>query len=147
MATWSEQRPPDVLVPVPPCLLIVRRGEVPDFHGRSNILPWQPALAARSNEWEALRGADGKELTVLPPMGAVPGTGEAPEPVVPGEIAAQDDMRTAQVYSVFANLEPGDFKPSGEPKFPIVRDKSGMDDLSGSEMKALWLRFKEGGAQ
>lgn len=155
MASWAEQRVPDPLPAIPTCPYIVRKGEVPDFIRRSNILPWQPALEFKSNKWEPLRNSEGKFLVELPTAGSAgPGvtqalaphiserkiTGEQPEQP---RILSQVDMREINILASFGDLNDDDFKPNGQPKLEVIRSKTGVADITAAELKAMWAKHQE----
>jgi len=151
MATWAEQGGQDEVEPVPPCAYLVRRGQEPDYARRSNILPWQEALANQPKKWRQLTDADGVPVTALPDPGAPPIGARPTEAVAPHiverevqekqKLAAQADMREIQIYAVFDTLEEQDFKPNGLPRVDLVRKRANMDDLTGTEIKEKWLEY------
>jgi hypothetical protein len=150
MATWEDQNGPEPVEPVEKCCYLVRKGQKPDYVSRSNIQAYQPALAADSKVWGPLLDDNGKFVTKLPPLGTVPGSQpvrivrepifkEVGEKVVDEKVI---DMEDQQIFEVFSNLEPVDFKPTGYPKISAVRTLMGDTKITEDEMKLKYDKFK-----
>lgn len=153
MATWAEQGGREEVEPIPQCPYIVRRGQTPDFRTRSNILPWQEALAAHPEKWRPLVDAEGQFIVELPSMDEPPPgvyVTEADAPHIAerkinerNQAAAKADLQEVQVFSVFASLEDADFKPNGMPKVDVVRERTGLE-LTGTQVKDYWNAYLKG---
>lgn len=153
MASWDEQGGQEAVDPVPPCPYLVRRGQTPDFARRSNILPWQEALANQPKKWRQLTDDAGAPIKTLPDVGAPTGAARPTQAVAPHIVerelqekqaaAAKADMREIQVFAVFDTLEEQDFKPNGLPRVDLVRTRANMTDLTGTEIKEMWLAYKQ----
>lgn len=157
MATWAEQGGSDPVPAIPKCPYLVRRGQAPDYASRSNIIPWNEGLAARSKQWRALTDEDGKLVTELPPVGSSGMSTQAKAPNAAErekaeketeeeaalKITAKADMREIAVFEVFSSLGEGDFKPNGMPKVEVVRGYLPKENLTGMEIKKYWLAYQE----
>ena len=145
MATWEEQEAPPEKEIVPPCVYLVRVGQKPDFVGRSNILPYTKALAARSHEWRALEDRDGVPIAKLPPMGPSGGinAGLPGVPKKPSVVGAPTDIREIKVFDAFGQAGLQDKRADGVPNVRFVREVSGIEDITGPEVTELWEKYQE----
>ena len=149
-------RPP---ASIPQCRFLVRKGEQPRAD-RTNIFMWTPALALRTNEFDAYHG----ELPALPVAGqslsTVVSTAPAvelppaattapapPEAPTPDDTAPEPDseetMRRVTIHMAFAELTPEELKVDGTPNTNAVRSRTGFGDLTAHEVQAEWLKFKD----
>jgi len=151
MATWSEQGGPDELAPIPPCAYLTNFSEEPDFVRRSNIFAYSEALAKWPNKYKPVVGTDGKPIKELPSM-APPASANAVTTVVSMKrseapeittVPSNAEMRVIQIMETFKQLEPGDLKLNNTPKWEVVRERSGITDLTAAEVKELWAKHQE----
>lgn len=152
-------RPP---ASIPQCRFLVRKGEQPRAD-RTNIFMWTPALALRTNEFDAYHGelpalpVAGQSLSTvvptaltveLPPVTSVaPTPSQVPEAPTPGDTAPEPDseetMRRVTIHMAFAELTPEELKTDGTPNTNAVRSRTGFGDLTAHEVQAEWLKFKD----
>lgn len=115
--------------PIPRCAYVVRRGQVPDIAGRSNIFAWSPQLSERPKEFEALSDELTEKIIDL----NKPKTDNDPP---------LQEVRERRIFSAFSNAGQDDVDRNGVPTVWFVRKASGIE-ISKEERDALWEKFSE----
>jgi len=115
---------------IPQCAYVIRKGEKPD-PGRSNILPWSPALALRPDEWEPFADS-------LPPL---PNHLQKSSPKSISKEEINEKVRNSALLNALNFLNPEDYTAQGQPKLEALKRLTGYDYTS-AERDAVWKGWK-----